>query len=98
MKDERILAIREEVVEVFAIAEDNFESADLLYESEKYRASIPFLRDSVLSGIKALLMPYIDDLPDDSLLVDSYYQTEISKEIKLDIGLNEVLEKLRNAE
>ena len=98
MDDERIIAIREKVFSVLAIAEDNFESAVLLYESKKYQASIPLFRNSVLSGIKALLMLYIDDLPDDSLVVDSYYQSEISKEIKLDIGLNEVLKKLRNAE
>jgi len=98
MKDERIIVIREKVNTEFALAEDNFESADLLYESEKYRTSIPLFRDSVLCGIKALLMLSLDDLPDDSLLVGSYYQSEISKEIKLDIGLNEVLTKLRKAE
>jgi len=98
MKDEKILAIRKKVFEVFAIAEDKFQSADILYELEKYRESIPLFRDSVLCGIKALLMLYTDDLPDDSHLVDSYYQTEIIKKIELKIGLNEVLKKLRNAE
>jgi len=98
MKDERIIVIREKVHKEFALAEDNLESAVVLYEAEKYRASIPLFRDSILSGTKALLMLSLDDLPDDSLLVDSYYQTEISKEIKLGIGLNEVLTKLRNVE
>jgi len=98
MDDERIIAIREKVFAEIAIAEENFESAALLHESEKYRTTIPLFRDSVLSGVKALLMLYLDDLPDDSLLVDSYYQKEISEEIKLDIGLNEVLTKLRNTE
>lgn len=98
MNDERIMAIREKVFVEFAVAEDNFESAVLLYESERYRTCIPLFRDSVLSGIKSLLMFHLDDLPDDSLLVNSYYQTETSKEIKLDIGLNEILKKLNKAE
>ena len=98
MDEEKKIAIRERIFELKAVAEDSFESAVLLHESEKYRASIPLLRDSVLNGIKALLMLYLDDLPDDSSLVDSYNQTEISKEIKLDISVTEVLKKLRNAE
>lgn len=98
MNDERISAIREKVFSELAIAEDNFESAVLLYESERYRTSIPLFKNSALSGIKALLMLHLDDLPDDSLLVDSYNQAEISKNIKLDIGLNEILKKLKDAE
>jgi len=96
MDNERIIAIREKVFAEFALAEDNFEAAGLLYESEKYRTSIPLFKDSILSGIKALLMLNIDNLPDESLLLDSYNQSEISKKIKLDVGLNEVLKKLKN--
>ena len=98
MKDERILAVREKVLKIFAIAGDKLQSADLLYESEKHRESIPLLRDSVLYAIKSLLMLSADHLPDDSLLVDSYHQTETSKEIKLDLSLNKIIKKLRNAE
>ncbi|UCC39472.1 MAG: hypothetical protein JSV96_17080 [Candidatus Aminicenantes bacterium] len=98
MKDERIIAVREKIHTEFAVAEDNLESAVLLYDSEKYRICIPLFRDSLLGGIKALLMLSSDELPEDSLLVDSYNQTEISKKIKLEVGLNEVLTKLRNAE
>lgn len=98
MDDERITAIREKVFEIFAIAEDDFESAVLLYESERYRTSIRLFKDSVSGGIKTLLMLDLDELPDDSLLVDSFNKTEISKKIKLDIGLNEILTKLSNAE
>ena len=98
MKDERIIAIREKVCTESYLAEDNLESAVILFEGEKYRASIPLFRDSLLRRIKALLMLSHDDLPDDSRLVDFYHQTEISKKIKLDIGLNEVFTKLKNAE
>ena len=56
MKDKRILAVREKVFEIFGIAGDKLQSADILYESEKYRESIPLFRDSALYGIKALLM------------------------------------------
>jgi uncharacterized protein (UPF0332 family) len=98
MDDERITAIREKVFDVLGIAEDDFESAVLLYESERYRTSIPLFKNSVLGGIKALLMLDLDELPDDSLLVDSFHKAAISKKIKLDIGLNEILKKLSNAE
>ncbi len=98
MDNERIMAIREKVFEVFAIAEDDFESAVLLYESERYKTSIPLFKDSVLGGIRALLMLDLDEFPDDSLLADTFYKTEINKKIKLDIGLSEILTKLTNTE
>jgi uncharacterized protein (UPF0332 family) len=97
MKDERILAIREKVLETFAIAEDSFESAVLLYESEKYRTSIPLFADSILGGIKALLMLYLDKLPPEDQLLDSYHKSEIYKEMKSEVKLDEVLKKLKNA-
>jgi len=98
MKDERIMAIREKVYLTFAMAEDYFESAVLLYESEKYRTSIPLFRDSLMNTIKALLMLEMDSLPDDSALLDSYNQTEIKKDIQSDIEPAEILTKLKEAE
>lgn len=98
MDDQRIIAIREKVFKEFAAAEENYESAILLFESEKYRTSIPLFKDSILSGTKALLMLSHDELSDDSLLIDTYNQTETSKELKLDIELNVILTKLKNAE
>jgi uncharacterized protein (UPF0332 family) len=98
MDDKRIIAIREKVFKEFAKAEENYESAVLLFESDKYRTCIPLFKDSVLSGTKALLMLSHDKLPDDSALIETYNQTEIRKELKLDIELNEILTKLKNAE
>lgn len=98
MDDERITAIRKKVLEVFGIAEDDFESAVLLYESERYRRSIPLFKDSIFGGIKALLMLDLDELPEESLLAESFQKAEISKKIKLDTGLSEILTKLGNAE
>lgn len=97
MKDEKIIAIREKTFKELALAEDNFESAILLLESEKYRPSIPFFIDSVSGAVKALLRLDRDELPDDSELVDSFLQSETSREIKLDMGLDEIIEKLNNA-
>jgi len=96
MDDERILAIRDKVFKEFALAEDNFESAGLLFESEKYRTSIPLFKDSILSGIKALLRLSIDHLPEETPLLDVYNQSEISKKIKFDFRINEILKKLNN--
>ena len=98
MDNERIIAVREKVLKEFTTAKENYESAVLLFESEKYRTSIPLFRDSIMSGTKALLMLSHDELPDDSLLIGAYYQAEISKELKLDIELNEILAQLKNAE
>lgn len=42
MKDEKILGIRVKVFEIFSIAEDNFYSASILYESEKHRTDRNF--------------------------------------------------------
>lgn len=98
MDDERKTSIREKIFEVFSTAEDDFESAVLLYESERYRRGIPLFKDSILGGIKTLLMLDLDELPDDSLLEDAFHKSEISKKIKLDIGVSEILTKLSNAE
>lgn len=98
MEDKRIIAIREKIFEEFALAEDSLESAILLHESEKYRTSIPLFRDAILRGTRALLMIHHDDLPDDPLLLDLYNQTEMSKEIGLDIELTEIIKKLKKAE
>ncbi len=98
MDEQRILTIREKVFAEFAIAEDNFESAALLHESERYRTSIPLFKDSLFSTIKALMMLHTDELPENSHLIDSYDQTELGKEIRSDIELDEVLTKLNNAE
>lgn len=98
MDDERILAIREKAFAEFAMAEDNFESAALLHESERYRTSIPLFRNSLFSAIKALLTLQTDELPENSRLIDSYDQTDLGKEIKSDIELNEILTKLNNSE
>lgn len=98
MDDERILAIREKVFAELALAEDSFESAALLHESERYRTSIPLFKDSVFSTLKALLMLHTDELPESSRLIESYDQTELGKEIKSDIKMNDILAKLSNAE
>lgn len=98
MDDTRIISIRNQVFKSLAVAKDKFQTADILYESKKYQASIPFFRDAILYGIKALLMLDHDDLPDDSRLVNFYYQSDTSKEIKLNIGLKEILTRLNNVQ
>jgi uncharacterized protein (UPF0332 family) len=98
MDDKRIIAIREKVLKEFDKAEENYESAVLLFESDKYRTCIRLFKDSIMSGTKALLMLSHDKLPADSALIETYHQTEISKELKLDIELNEIITKLKNAE
>lgn len=98
MYDKRITTIREKVKNTFALAEDSFESASILYEAEKYRATIPLLKDSLFEGIKALLLIDLDEIPDNSLLMDSYHNSEIRKKIKSDIDVNDILTKLKKIE
>jgi len=99
MEDQRILAVREKVNKEFALAEDNFETAVLLYEAEKYRSSIPFFVNSVKRGIMALLMFSQDKFPRDShSLVNAFCNSELNKKIKLDIGLDEIFNELINLE
>ncbi|MFP4082414.1 MAG: PA14 domain-containing protein [Candidatus Aminicenantes bacterium] len=98
MDDKRILAIRDKVFAEMAVAEDSFESAALLYESEKYRTCIPLFRDSLLSAVKSLLMLHTEDLPETSRLLEEYNQKEWGKKIGSDTDLNEILAKLQDAE
>ena len=98
MDDKKIIAIREKAKHTFALAEDSFESASILYEAEKYRAAIPVLKDSLFGGIKALLLIDLDELPDNSLLMDSYHNSEIRKKIKSDIDVTDVFTKLKKIE
>lgn len=98
MKDERVIAIRETVFNTFALAEDNFESAVLLYESEKYRTSLPLFRDALLLGTKALVLIEMDEPPADSGLVESFLQSRTSKESGIAIDLKGVVEKLDTIE
>lgn len=94
MDDHRVFTIRIRVHSEFALADDNFEAAQILFDSEKYRASIPLFRESLLSGIRALLMIYQDRLPQNSSLFESFHQTGLNKKMKLDISINEILDKL----
>lgn len=98
MDDKRILSIREKVFAEFALAEDSLESGALLHESERYRTSIPLFKDALLRAVKALLMLHTDEMPESSRLLDSYGQTEIDREIKSDVNINEVIAKLEEAE
>lgn len=99
MEDKRILAIRDKVNKEFALAEDNFETAVLLCEAEKYRHSIPFFINSIKQGIRTLLMLYQDEFPPDSQsLINAFCNSDLKKKIKLDKGLDEIFNELINLE
>lgn len=98
MKDEQITRIRDKVFQTFAVAENDFESGAILLDSEKYRTCIPLFRESLLGGIKALILLQSDELPPESNLIEAYNKHQVDKHIKLDIGPQEILEKLKTAE
>lgn len=98
MKDERIIAVRDKVFQIIAVAEDDFESASLLLDSEKYRTSVPLYKRSLLDGVKALLHLHSDELPPGPDLIALYNRLEADKQIKLGADLQEIIEKLNAAE
>ena len=98
MDDARKISVKNEVFRTLAVARDQYQSAGILYESKKYHASLPFLRNAVMYGVKALLMLDHDDLPDDSGLINTYNQTDISKNIRLSFELKEILARLDNVQ
>ncbi len=98
MDDARKISVKNGVFRALSAARDQYQSAGILYESKKYHASLPFLRDAVMYGIKALLMLDHDDLPDDSGLVDAYYQADVSQDLKLSIELKGILKRLENVQ